>query len=80
MSLPTSGEPLSFAQHIKPLFRETDREAMQFAFDLWDHKDASDNAQAILGTLRDGTMPCDAAWPQDRVDVFQRWVDAGTPP
>jgi hypothetical protein len=80
MTLPTSGEPLSFAQHIKPLFREKDRQAMDFAFDLWDHKDVSDNAQAILAVMRDGTMPCDGAWPQDRIDTFQRWVDAGTPP
>ncbi len=26
----------SFARDIKPLFRERDREAMDFAFDLWD--------------------------------------------
>jgi len=22
-------------------------------------------------------MPCDSAWPQERIDVFQRWIDTG---
>ena len=25
------------------------------------------------------TMPCDGAWPKDRIDVFERWLSAGTP-
>jgi hypothetical protein len=22
-------------------------------------------------------MPCDGAWPKEKVDVFQRWIDTG---
>ena len=72
-------QPISFAQDIKPLFREGDRESMSSAFDLWSYDDVVQNSDAILGRLRDGTMPCDGAWPEEQVDVFQRWVDAGMP-
>ena len=66
--------------HIKPLFRTKDRQAMRFAFDLWSHDDVSRNADAILARLRAGTMPCDGAWPPERIDAFERWMTAGTPP
>ena len=69
----------SFEQHIKPLFREGDRAAMTWAFDLWSHDDVARNGQAILERLRDGTMPCDGAWSDDQIAVFQGWLDAGTP-
>jgi CDGSH-type Zn-finger protein/truncated hemoglobin YjbI len=77
--LPDADEPLSFEVHIKPLFRERDRGSMRFAFDLWDYSDVSTHAGAILDRLREGTMPCDGAWPPERVDLFARWVEAGTP-
>ena len=60
---------MHFEQDIKPLFRERDRNAMQFAFDLWSHDDVSTHAAAILGRLEAGTMPCDGAWPGERVAV-----------
>ena len=69
--------PMRFDQDIKPLFREGDRNAMRFAFDLWSAEDVSTHADAILGRLEAGTMPCDGAWPAERVDVFRRWIDAG---
>lgn len=72
-------QPISYAQDIKPLFREGDRESMSSAFDLWSYDDVVQNSDAILGRLRDGTMPCDGAWPEEQVDLFQRWVDAGMP-
>ena len=53
---------------------------MRFAFDLWSHDDVSHQADAILAQLRAGTMPCDGAWPPERIDVFDRWIAAGTPP
>jgi hypothetical protein len=74
-----SAEPISFEQDIKPLFRERDRESMKQAFDLWSRDDVARSSDAILGRLRDGTMPCDGAWPQEQVAAFQRWVDAGMP-
>ena len=72
--------PVGFESDIKPMFRERDQQAMQRFFDLWSHDDVSRYAAAILTRLRDGTMPCDGAWPPPQVDLFQRWVDSGTPP
>jgi CDGSH-type Zn-finger protein/truncated hemoglobin YjbI len=78
VTVPTAGEPVSFATHIRPLFRQQDRGAMRWAFDLWSHEDVSGHAEAILARLQAGTMPCDGAWPEDRVAVFKRWVDEGS--
>jgi hypothetical protein len=75
--LAATEQPISFAQDIKPLFREGDRESMKWAFDLGSHDDVAANADAILGRLKNGTMPCDGAWPDEQVALFQRWVDAG---
>jgi len=79
VTLPAPDEPLSFAKHIQPLFREGDRGSMRFAFDLWSYDDVSTHADAILDRLQDGSMPCDGAWPQEQVDVFARWFQSGTP-
>jgi len=69
----------TFEQEIKPLFRERDRDAMKWAFDLWSYDDVAENADAILERLRNGTMPCDGAWPDEQVAVFESWVEDGTP-
>jgi len=47
---------------------------MSFAFDLWSYADVTAHAAGILDRLRNGTMPCDGAWPQDRVELFDRWT------
>jgi hypothetical protein len=79
MTLPGPDEALSFENDIKGLFRETDHNTMRWAFDLWDGDDVRQNAQAILTRLRAGDMPCDGAWPADRIGVFESWVEAGMP-
>jgi hypothetical protein len=76
---PAAGEPVRFEQHIKPLFRRYDRQAMSFAFDLWSYEDVSQHAEAILVQLQAGTMPCAGAWPQQKIEVFSRWANAGKP-
>ena len=53
---------------------------MQSHFDLWSYDDVSEHAGAILMRLRDGTMPCDGAWPSAQVDLFERWVEGGKQP
>jgi hypothetical protein len=78
-ALPGSDEPVSFEQHVQPLFREVDRKSMRFAFDLWSHEDVAGNADAILERLQAGTMPCDGAWPSEKVAVFERWIESGKP-
>jgi hypothetical protein len=76
-NLPEDDQPVTFDKHIKPLFRERDRRSMLFAFDLWSCDDVSQNASAIVAQLRSGTMPCDGAWPEAQVDLFQQWIDSG---
>jgi hypothetical protein len=71
---------LSFERDIKPLFREKDRTSMTKAFDLWSLPDVTAHGQAILGRLREGTMPCDGAWPAAKVDTFANWLAAGAQP
>lgn len=70
---------ISFETDIKPLFRERDRGSMMSHFDLWSHDDVAKNSDAILARLRDGSMPCDMSWPDDQVDRFQEWIEAGKP-
>ena len=70
---------IGFAADIKPLFREGDRESMMGFFDLWNCVDVVEYADAIAERLRDGSMPCDRAWPEDRVELFDRWIGAGMP-
>jgi hypothetical protein len=74
------GEPVGFEKDIKPLFRSRDQQAMSRAFDLWSYDDVSGHADAILGQLKAGSMPCDGAWASDKVDTFQRWVAGGKAP
>lgn len=79
MPTPGEGNELSFERDIKPLFRAKDRDAMLAAFDLFDHDDVAENADAIVGALRSGQMPCDGAWPAAQVGKLQQWIDAGKP-
>jgi hypothetical protein len=69
-----------FERDIKPLFRASDRLEMEFVFDLWSHEDVSANADRILERLEDRTMPCDAAWDEERIDRFRAWIDQGCKP
>src|SRR6266508_1043567 len=79
VQLPDPDEPVSFDAHIKPLFRESDRRSMRFAFDLWSYDDVAQHAAAIRERLQSGTMPCDGAWPAGQVAVFERWIRSGKP-
>jgi hypothetical protein len=67
----------SFHNDIKPLFRESDRSAMRSRFDLWSLVDVRNNAEAILASVSNGVMPCDGKWPDEKVDLFKRWVESG---
>jgi len=74
-----TGEAVSFEKQIKPMFREGDRESMLSAFDLWSYEDVAASSDAILSRLRDGSMPCDGAWPEARIAQFDEWIAAGKP-
>ena len=70
----------SFEQDIRPLFRDRDVNSMDFAFDLSSYDDVRENAHAIYARVENGTMPCDGAWPEERVHLFRSWIDAGMAP
>lgn len=71
---------LSFETDIKPLFRDKDRQAMMFAFDLYEYAAVRDNAADILAIVEAGDMPCDGAWPAENVEAFRAWKDGGANP
>lgn len=72
--------PPGYAVDIKPLFRERDRAAMTFMFDLWEYEDVRANAEAILASTAAGDMPCDDAWPPERVATLRAWIEGGCRP
>jgi len=72
-----STQPISFERDVKPLFRDKDREAMSFVFDLWSYDDVSKHADDILRVLKTGYMPCDGNWNPGQVETFRRWATEG---
>jgi hypothetical protein len=71
---------VSFEAEIRPLFRSDDAEAMSWAFDLKSYEDVREHAETIYERLADGSMPCDQPWPDEHVERFRGWMDAGMPP
>src|SRR2546430_450000 len=86
-----SNPPPVFELHIRPLFRSLDREHMDFALNLWHYPDGPGadpigHFTLILNRLKasapDVVMPPPHAggpWPQEWIDLFQRWLAAGAP-
>jgi hypothetical protein len=70
----------SFERDIRPLFRPEDIDATLFAFDLGSCEDVRPNAEAIHRELADGSMPCDARWPDDPVERLRALIDSESPP
>lgn len=70
---------MGYETDIKPLFRAKDRSAMIKHFDLWSYGDVKANADAIYAEVSSGGMPCDDAWPAEKVATFKAWMDAGMP-
>jgi hypothetical protein len=79
MASPGEGGTPSFERDIKPLFRAKDRDSMLRAFDLFAYADVVEHADAIIGSLRGGQMPCDGAWPAGQLEKLQQWIDMGKP-
>ena len=71
---------VSYAKDIRPLCREKDVNSMRKVFDLASYDDVRAHAEAILGRLTGGSMPCDGAWPAERVEMFRNWMDGGYNP
>ncbi|WP_018680523.1 hypothetical protein [Actinokineospora enzanensis] len=77
---PDTTAAVSFAAHIRPLFREMDIAEMTFLLDLTDLDDVREYADAIHERVANGSMPCDAPWPPENVTLFRSWVDGGCLP
>lgn len=74
-------DALSFAKDIRPLFTQLDVDHMAFAMDLSSHDDVKEHADAILGVVKDGSMPpAGPRWTDDMCAKFQSWVEQGCPP
>ncbi len=73
---------LSFAKDVRKLFRDTpDMDAMkEYGLDLSSYAEVKAHAEGIYARLADGSMPCDAPWPQERLALFKRWMDEGMSP
>lgn len=69
---------MGFEKDIRPLFRDEDIESMSFAFDLSSYGQVREHAEEIYARLAEGTMPCDAPWPDEKVALFRAWMDDGT--
>lgn len=69
----------SFASDIRPLFRDQDVKAMRFRFDLSSYEDVKANADGILETVADGSMPCDESWSGEQVAMLEAWINEGCP-
>jgi hypothetical protein len=70
---------VEYERDIRSLFRDKDVESMSFALDLSAYADVRANADRIVAAVAAGTMPCDGRWPEERVALFRRWMDAGCP-
>jgi hypothetical protein len=70
----------SFEQDIRPLFRDKDRQRMEWAFDLWRYEDVKENAPQILERVEAGDMPCDGPWTPVQLGMFRAWVNGGMAP
>jgi hypothetical protein len=74
--------PLSFAQDIRPMFREEDIQEMKDIadFDLSNYEHVRSRAAEIYDRVADGTMPSDGAWSDEQLARFKQWMDEGMLP
>ena len=68
---------IRFDRDIRPLFRDKDRQRMEWAFDLWRYEDVKGYADQILERHEDGDMPCDFEWPAEQIEKFRSWMQGG---
>jgi len=73
---------LSFANDIRPLFRDSpDIDSMkEYGLDLSSYEDVKAQAGAIYARLEDGSMPCDVPWPAKQMELFKQWMEEGMVP
>ena len=71
--------PMSFAQDIRPMFREEDIQEMKDIadFDMSKFEDVRAHADDIYERVADGSMPCEGGWSDEQIAKFKQWVDEG---
>jgi hypothetical protein len=78
----------SYQSDIRPLFTDRDIHAMSKAFNLASYDDVKAHAAAIYDRIRGiggAVMPPapprgEGPWPQDRIELFARWMADGYQP
>jgi hypothetical protein len=75
--------PPSYAQDIRPLFRDRDVACMapkgvKLADPAW--MTVAANAQRVFDVLNAGLMPPDGKWPDANIELFKSWMDGGRQP
>jgi len=73
---------VSYANDIKPLFTQLDRQHMDFMFDLWSYDDVKANAADIYDAVANQRMPLppEGPWSQESIALFREWMDGGYQP
>ncbi len=67
---------------VSELFRQDDIVVMQGItgeLDLSDCDSVKEWAERIYTEVSEGRMPCDEPWPSEKVELFKRWLDEGSP-
>ena len=84
----TMAKVTSYQSDIRPLFTERDIQAMSKAFNLASYNDVKTHAAIIYDRIRGiggAVMPPppprgEGPWPQDRIELFARWMADGYQP
>jgi len=83
------GPVVGFAADIRPLFTDIDINHMRFFCDLSNYDDVKTNADDIVGRLKGQGGPVmppppnrggDGPWSQEKIALFQAWIDGGFQP
>ena len=72
-------ERVSYETDIRSLFRDFDVEILQRldGIDLNDVENVRTHGEELRERLNKGSFPYDACWSDDRIDLFNRWIDSG---
>ena len=71
---------IGYKRHIRPLFRQMDIDSMRWMLDLSNYEDVKKNSSKIYNSIKNSSMPCDAPWTQDKINLFKRWTESGMKP
>lgn len=73
---------ITFEKDIKVLFRVRDIAKMITfgGFDLSSYSDVVANSAKIVQRLRQGDMPCDGRWAEEKIAKFEQWISEGHGP